>query len=180
MLYRTEIYQSNNFIYTETLRKYPPLPFLTRICTKSFKLPSPLGDGKGAEVTIEPGTSIAISNYGIQHDSKYYPDPEHFDPDRFNEENRNSRVKCTYLSFGEGPRMCLGKVNKFYFSTIYIKMCLLGMRFGIMQVKVALIYVIHNFDVRLNNRTKVPLEIDPQYFLLKAKDNIWLNYYKRK
>ncbi|KAF2885942.1 hypothetical protein ILUMI_20231, partial [Ignelater luminosus] len=143
-----------------TLRKYPLLPFLTKVCTKPFKLPSPLGKGKGPDVMIERGTFIAISNYGIHHGPKYYPDQEHFDPDRFKEENRNSRLKCTYLAFEDGPRTCLEK------------------RFGIMQVKIALAYLIHNFDIRFNKKTKVPLEINPQYFVLKAKDNIWLNYYK--
>ncbi|KAF2897764.1 hypothetical protein ILUMI_08411 [Ignelater luminosus] len=149
-------------VLQETLRKHPPAPIMFKICTKPFKLPSPFGEGKGPDVTIEPGTPVIIPSYAIHYDDQYYPDPEKFDPDRFSEENKESRPKCTFLSFGEGPRMCL------------------GMRFGVTQVKVAIASVIANFEVRLNKKTIVPLEIDPQYFLLKAKGDIWLNYYKRK
>jgi len=36
-------------------------------------------------------------------------EPENFDRDGFTEENKHSLPNYTYLPFGEGPRMCLGK-----------------------------------------------------------------------
>jgi cytochrome P450 family 6 len=87
---------------TETLRIYPPGPFLIRECTKKYKIP-------GTNVTIEKGTSIIIPVIGLHRDQKYYPDPEKFDPDRFSEEMKNKKPQFTYLPFGEGPRICIGK-----------------------------------------------------------------------
>lgn len=42
-------------------------------------------------------------------DPNYFPDPEKFDPDRFSPENKGNIVSGTYLPFGQGPRVCLGK-----------------------------------------------------------------------
>jgi cytochrome P450 family 6 len=87
---------------TETLRKYPPVPFLTRECTKRYTVP-------GTDVTIEKGTLVVIPVIGFHKDQKYYPNPEKFEPDRFSQEMKNQRPHFTYLPFGEGPRICIGK-----------------------------------------------------------------------
>lgn len=38
-----------------------------------------------------------------------FPEPEKFDPERFNKENINNIKQYSYLPFGEGPRICIGK-----------------------------------------------------------------------
>lgn len=58
---------------------------------------------------MEEGTRVTISVSGIHHDPEYYPEPEKFNPERFNENGKKSRHPCTYLPFGLGPRKCLGK-----------------------------------------------------------------------
>ena len=40
---------------------------------------------------------------------QYFPDPERFDPQRFNEEARDSRPRFAYFPFGGGPRTCIGE-----------------------------------------------------------------------
>ena len=72
---------------------------------------------------MEEGTKILIPVYAIHHDPEYYPDPERFDPDRFTEENKVSRDHFTYLPFGEGPRVCIGKEHScliYYIRQYYI------------------------------------------------------------
>lgn len=46
--------------------------------------------------------------YSIHHDPKYYPNPDIFDPERFSPEEKAKRPSGTQLSFGDGPRLCLG------------------------------------------------------------------------
>ena len=92
--------------FAETLRKYPILPFLDRKSTAPYDLPSP--SGKGA-IKIPAGTAVYIPVMGIQYDEQYYPEPEKFDPERFTEENKQSRPNYTHMPFGEGPRICIGK-----------------------------------------------------------------------
>lgn len=54
-----------------------------------------------------------VTNFGIHYDPEYYPDPMKFDPDRFTPENKAKRPYCSYMPFGEGPRICVGKCNLF-------------------------------------------------------------------
>ncbi|CAG2058749.1 unnamed protein product, partial [Timema podura] len=100
-------------VVDETLRKYPPAGSLTRYCTKAYQIP-------GSNVNIDKEIKVVIPVYAIHHDPKYYPDPEKFNPERFSAENIKSQPNCTYLPFGEGPRNCI------------------GLRFGLMQIKVGL------------------------------------------
>lgn len=73
-----------------------------RRCTKEYAIPK-------TDVVLQEGTLVLISSLGIQHDPDYYPNPEVFDPDRFSPESKLSRHSCTWLPFGEGPRICIGK-----------------------------------------------------------------------
>jgi cytochrome P450 family 6 len=104
------VQQIQNYIavvcITETLRKYPIVPYLDRKCISDYELPISSDNGK---VTLPGGVGVYIPVYAIHHDPQYYPEPETFDPERFTEEGVKSRPQFTYLPFGEGPRVCLGE-----------------------------------------------------------------------
>jgi len=93
-------------VFTETQRKYPTIMFLDRISCCDYELPARNGNGT---ITLPAGTGVYIPVFALHHDPTYFPEPEKFDPDRFTEENKHSRPNYTYMPFGEGPRMCLGK-----------------------------------------------------------------------
>jgi cytochrome P450 family 6 len=84
----------------ETLRKYPPAPFLIRECTKAYTLP-------GENITIPLGTPLIISTFGLHRDSDIYEKPNEFYPARFLTA-KAEKPRGAYYPFGEGPRICIG------------------------------------------------------------------------
>jgi hypothetical protein len=100
----------SSHVFTETLRKYPILPFLDRMSCSDYELPAANGNGI---LTLPAGTSVYIPVLALHHDPTYFPEPEKFDPDRFTEENKESRPNYTYMPFGEGQRKCIGKDRHF-------------------------------------------------------------------
>lgn len=64
---------------------------------------------ENTKITIPKKTRVQIPVYAIHRDPDIYPDPEVFDPERFDEENVKRRHPMAYLPFGEGSRNCVGK-----------------------------------------------------------------------
>nr|XP_022913663.1 cytochrome P450 6k1-like [Onthophagus taurus] len=86
----------------ETLRKYPVLPFLDRMCNTDYKLP-------GTDIIIEKGTPVYIPMFGLHYDEKYWNNPQKYDPERFSDEEINKRHQYAYIPFGSGPHNCIGE-----------------------------------------------------------------------
>jgi cytochrome P450 family 6 len=95
-------------MFTETLRKYPTLPFLDRTCSSDYELPYPSGNGT---ITLPVGIGVYIPVLALQYEPTYFPESEKFDPERFTEENKQNYPKYSYIPFGEGPRMCIGNIT---------------------------------------------------------------------
>lgn len=142
-------------VVSETLRMHPVLGFLDRECVQDYEIPSP--DGKGT-IVLPKGTVIYIPLLGFHNNPKYFPNPEKFDPERFTEENKLTYSPYTYMPFGVGPRLCIGK------------------RFGVMQVKTALVHILSNFEVTPCKDTPKVLKYDPKSFLLHPLKEINLNF----
>lgn len=85
-------FKNNNYI--ETLRIYSPINHIFRKALKDYKVP-------GINFTIEKGVHTIIPVHAIHHDSKYYYDPELFNPDRFSPEEVKKRPKLCFLAFGK-------------------------------------------------------------------------------
>ncbi|KAL3283379.1 hypothetical protein HHI36_006526 [Cryptolaemus montrouzieri] len=86
----------------EALRLYPILPFLDRTCTETYKLP-------GTDVILEKGQKVYFPVMGLHYDSKYYPHPTKFNPERYKDEKVQERFNNCFLPFGSGPRACPGE-----------------------------------------------------------------------
>ncbi|CAN1235041.1 Abscisic acid 8'-hydroxylase 3 [Linum perenne] len=84
-----------NKVISETLRRATILPWYSRKAAQDFEI-----DG----YQIKKGWSINLDVVSIHHDPEVFPDPEKFDPTRFDAPLRT----YSYLGFGNGPRMCPG------------------------------------------------------------------------
>ena len=57
---------------------------------------------------IKKGDIINIPVLAIHRDPAIFVNPEKFDPERFNDQKKNSIAPFTYMPFGLGPRNCIG------------------------------------------------------------------------
>lgn len=83
-------------VFNETMRKYPPINMLIRKCTKEYTIP-------GSNCVVPKHTQVIIPVYSMHRDPQYFPNPEVFDPERFNDENIKNIKPFTFLPFGEFP-----------------------------------------------------------------------------
>uniref|UniRef100_A0A1A9V3C8 Cytochrome P450 n=1 Tax=Glossina austeni TaxID=7395 RepID=A0A1A9V3C8_GLOAU len=142
-------------IIDETLRLYPPLPFLDRECS----LP------KGHSYSLEPfhsfsipaGMPVYIPVYAVHMDPKYFPHPQEFQPERFSPERRKLITPYTYMPFGLGPHACIGE------------------RFAMLQSKVGLLNFLRNHRVTLGDKSVKSIKLDPKALILQSQGGIHLN-----
>ncbi len=89
------------------------LPYLDAVIKEALRLvpPAPIQRRKASVDTelsghhLVAGTQILISAWMINRDATLYPEPDRFDPDRW---QGLSRSPYQWLTFSAGPRRCLG------------------------------------------------------------------------
>lgn len=101
----------------ETLRLYPPVPFMGRQLMESLRIGMSLYVLNAAsrvdrfflgDVELPVGTQIHIHTFDLHRDPEQFPDPEKFDTSRFHPDRRNERHPFAYVAFSAGPRNCIG------------------------------------------------------------------------
>ncbi|MFK7859830.1 MAG: cytochrome P450 [Granulosicoccus sp.] len=91
-------------VFREALRLYPPITFLPRVALQ----PTIIADKR-----VKRGTMIMISPWTAHRNAQLWENADRFDPDRFTtqddeEHPLRKKDKGTHLSFGIGPRVCIG------------------------------------------------------------------------
>ncbi|XP_061395292.1 probable cytochrome P450 28d1 [Musca vetustissima] len=140
----------------ETLRLFPPLATLFKICTESVTLENGLSNSC---IELNPGDIVYISSYSFHHDPKYYDEPEKYWPERFDDELggvKKYKDMGVFLPFGDGPRMCP------------------GMKLALMEVKIALMELVRHFEFVPSDDTRTDNKLDSDSFLLKLHGDILL------
>lgn len=56
---------------------------------------------------------------------------------------------------------------------------MLGMRFGMMQVKVALVRILSNYDISLSKSMKLPIKLNPKTIPANPEGGMFLHVTKR-
>uniref|UniRef100_A0A1I8NNF1 Cytochrome P450 n=1 Tax=Stomoxys calcitrans TaxID=35570 RepID=A0A1I8NNF1_STOCA len=141
-------------IIEETLRLYTIVSALLRKTLEDYVVPD------HPEYVIKKGMIVIIPAGPIHRDERYFPQPNVFNPDNFSPEKVAARDSILNLSFGEGPRNCI------------------GMRFGKMQTLVGLAVLLKNFKFSTCERTPIPMKYDKKSFLVSSESGIYLKVEK--
>jgi cytochrome P450 len=83
----------------ESMRLFPPAWAIGRRALAEHRV-----DGH----VIPERAVVVVSPYLVHHDPRWWPEPEAFRPERWEEEDP-SRPRHAYFPFGAGPRMCIGE-----------------------------------------------------------------------
>lgn len=145
----------------EAMRLNTPFVLSNKRCVEDCELALTDEGGKSKMVTIKAGTAVYIPLMSIHRDPDNYKDPLEFIPERFDAELGGVKAykdKGKLLMFGDGPRICL------------------GMRFAITQIKAGLVRMLKDFELSVNEKTKVPLVIDPAAFLNDPVGKVWVDF----
>ncbi|XP_078299370.1 cytochrome P450 4F3 isoform X1 [Panthera onca] len=109
----------------ESLRLHPPVTVVSRCCTQDVVLP----DGR----VIPKGVICLVSIFGTHHNPSVWPDPEVYNPFRFDPENIKERSSLAFIPFSAGPRNCIGQT--FALTEIKVVLALTLLRFRVLPDK---------------------------------------------
>lgn len=86
-------------VFEESLRLYPPLPFIARSALKADTL---------GGYPIRQNALIMLSQFLTHHHPTLWENPDDFQPERFTPEAGHNRSPMAYFPFSRGQRMCIG------------------------------------------------------------------------
>jgi cytochrome P450 len=89
-------------VWLETNRKHPAGS--TGTLRAVGDEPIVVGDG----LELPARSSVLLPPYSLHRNPRYWPDPEKFDPSRFDPEMEAKRDSMTFQAFSAGPRNCMG------------------------------------------------------------------------
>jgi cytochrome P450 len=100
-----------------TLEDMPRLEYTAMVLAESMRLYPPawaMGREVLEDVSIGPyhlrkGTMVFFSQYIVQRDPRWFPEPTQFCPERFTPEAKAERPRFAYFPFGGGGRQCIGE-----------------------------------------------------------------------
>jgi cytochrome P450 family 6 len=111
----------------------------------------------GTKLRLEKGILCWFPTYGYHVDPDIYPDPMKFDPTRFEPQEIAKRHPCSFLPFGEGPKVCLGQ------------------KFSMIEMKLTLARLLTNYRFILDaEKTAVPPPVNLNKITLHPLNGIHL------
>ena len=143
-----EVVESISYIemvVLEALRHHPVTKDVGRHCVKTCAI--------GDTLIIPEGTNVYIPTKTVNFNSDYWTHPDVFDPERFDPSVYVNSAEG-FLSFGAGPRLCIGK------------------RLGLLDAEMALVSILKMYKLSLADNTNI--EIDDDGLILYPKYGVQL------
>ncbi len=136
-------------LFREALRLYPPVPMMVREAARAETF-------RGR--ALRKGAQVVISPWHLHRNSRHWPEPDNFDPGRWQSEENRRPAREAYLPFSAGPRACPGAGFAMAEGTLLLAAYLRAFRF-----------------VTVEGRTPMPVA----HLTVRAQDGIWLKVERR-
>jgi cytochrome P450 len=111
-----------DFAFKESLRLIPPVPSIPRRAVKDFSF---------GGYDFKAGTYVGVTPGYTHMMAEHWPNPDQFDPLRFEPDQVRARHKYAWVPFGGGAHMCL------------------GLHFAYMQIKLLMWHLLRNNKIEL-------------------------------
>jgi cytochrome P450 len=132
-----------DWVFRETLRRYPPLPVIPRIAEAEFGFEG---------MRVPAGAMVVIAPIHTHHMPEWFPEPERFDPERYAPGRaEHERHTHAWVPFGGGPHHCI------------------GLRFAEMQVKAVMHQLVRRYRFRVEPGYRMPVQQAP---ISKPRDGL--------
>ena len=86
-------------VFRETLRLYPPITFIPRVAAETTRI---------RQFRVKKGAMIMVSPWTAHRNRLLWRDADRFVPDRFDRMSGRDEDRGAFMSFGLGPRICVG------------------------------------------------------------------------
>jgi len=144
-----------DMVIHETLRLHSPVPVNTREAGADYTIP-------GTNMHLKKGDLVSFVPTALQKDPAHWSHPDDFYPEHFSKEEKAGRSPYAFQAFGQGPRACI------------------GMRFALLEAKVALVALCRKFTFLPSTKTQEPLVQDPSEQLLWPIGGLWVRLERRE
>lgn len=133
-------------VVLESMRLYPPAYVIGRENLEACEVGS---------FFAPCGTTMLMSQWVVQRDSRFFEEPERFRPERWAEGLAQRLPKYAYFPFGGGPRLCIG--NTFALMETVLVLATLARRYRFTLAPGHAVVVLPTFTLRPANGIKAVL-----------------------
>lgn len=134
-------------VITEALRLYPAAWGMARLALEDHEL---------AGYPVKKGMGIAMAQWVVHRDPRWYDAPEEFQPDRWEGDLAKRLPRFAYFPFGGGPRQCIG--NAFALMEAALILATVAQKFRMKLVPGHPVTPLASITLRPRNGIRVVLE----------------------
>lgn len=134
--------------FRESMRLYPPVGFFVRSAAEDQCI---------RDKDVKAGSPILVSPWLIHRHREMWDEPDTFAPERFRTESGKASLKCAYIPFSKGARVCIGAA--FATQEAVLTLASIVRRYEILPVENHTPRVVGRVTIRSDNGIRIRLKL---------------------
>jgi cytochrome P450 len=134
-------------VITESLRLYPAAWGMARLAVEDHEI---------AGYPVTKGMGVAMAQWVVHRDPRWYDAPEEFRPERWEDDLLKRLPRFAYFPFGGGPRQCIG--NTFALMEAALILATIARKFRLRLVSIHPVVPLASITLRPRHGVRVTLE----------------------